>query len=75
MYTKHNGDNGKLRMFYFIPQRQRIQPNFTNPNQTTKQTQVEQPKQRHQRGFHHTKIKLLQLRQRKFWSIDIQILQ
>ena len=75
MYTKHNGDNGKLRMFYFIPQRQRIQPNFTNPNQTTKQTQVKQPKQQHQRGFHHTKFKLLQLRQRKFWSIDIQILQ
>ena len=30
MYTKHNGDNAKLRMFSFIPQRQRIQPNFMN---------------------------------------------
>ena len=28
MYTKHNGDNPKLRIF--IPQRQRIQPNFIN---------------------------------------------
>ena len=28
MYTKHNKDNPKLRIF--IPQRQRIQPNFIN---------------------------------------------
>ena len=28
MYTKHNGENPKLRIF--IPQRQRIQPNFIN---------------------------------------------
>ena len=28
MYTKHNGDNSKLRIF--ILQRQRIQPNFIN---------------------------------------------
>ena len=28
MYTKHNGDNPKLRIF--IPQRQRIPPNFIN---------------------------------------------
>ena len=28
MYTKYNGDNPKLRIF--IPQRQRIQPNFIN---------------------------------------------
>ena len=28
MYTKHNGDNAKLRIFSFIPQQQRIQPNF-----------------------------------------------
>ena len=54
MYTKYNGDNAKLRIFSFIPQRQRIQPNFVNHTyQTTKQTQLEQPKQRHQRGFHH----------------------
>ena len=26
MYTKHNGDNAKLRIFSFIPQRQHIQP-------------------------------------------------
>ena len=30
MYTKDNGDNGKLRIFSFIPQRQRIQPNVMN---------------------------------------------
>ena len=30
MYTKHNGDNAKLRIFSFIPQRQRIQPSFMN---------------------------------------------
>ena len=28
MCTKHNGDNSKLRIF--IPQQQRIQPNFIN---------------------------------------------
>ena len=39
MYTKHNGDNAKLRIFSFIPQRQRIQPNFMNHTyQTTKHT-------------------------------------
>ena len=38
MYTKHNGDNAKLRIFSFIPQRQRIQPNFMNHTyQTTNQ--------------------------------------
>ena len=30
MYTKHNRDITKLRIFSFIPQRQRIQPNFMN---------------------------------------------
>ena len=39
MYTKHNRGNTKLRIFSFIPQRQRIQPNFMNHKyQTTKQT-------------------------------------
>ena len=39
MYTKHNGGNAKLRIFSFIPQRQRTQPNFMNHTyQTTKQT-------------------------------------
>ena len=45
MYTKRNGDNAKLKIFSFIPQRQL--------KQATKQTQPEQPKQRHQRGFYH----------------------
>ena len=39
MYIKHNGDNAKLRIFPFISQRQRIQPNFINHTyQTTKHT-------------------------------------
>ena len=39
MYTKHNGDNAKLRIFSFIAERQRIQPNFMNRTyQITKQT-------------------------------------
>ena len=28
LYIKHNGDNAKLGIFSFIPQRQRIQHNF-----------------------------------------------
>ena len=51
----------KLRVFPFIPKRQRIQPNFMKESirifihtkQPTKQTQPEQPKQRHRRGFHY----------------------
>ena len=39
MYTKYNKDNAKLRIFSFIPQRQRIQPNFMNYTyQPTKET-------------------------------------
>ena len=39
MYTKYNGENPKLRIFSFIPQRRRIQPNFMNhTNQTKNQT-------------------------------------
>ena len=55
MYTKYNGDNPKLRIFSFIPQQRRIQPNFRviHTKQPTKQTQPEQRKQRHQLGFHH----------------------
>ena len=30
MYTKHKGDYAKLRIFSFIPQRQRKQSNFKN---------------------------------------------
>ena len=30
MYSKHNGDNAKLKIFSFIRQQQRIQPNFMN---------------------------------------------
>ena len=38
-YTKRNGDNAILRIFSFIPQWQRIQPNFIyHTYQTTKQT-------------------------------------
>ena len=43
MYTKHNGDNRKLRIFSFIPQRRRIQPSFMNHTyQTTNQTNTNQ---------------------------------
>ena len=39
MYTKHNGNNAKLRIFSSIPQQQRIQHNFKNHKyQTIKQT-------------------------------------
>ena len=41
MYTKHNGDNPKLRIF--IPQRRRIQPNFISHKwQTTNQINTTQ---------------------------------
>ena len=30
IYTKYNGDNAKLRIFSFTPQRKRIQSNFVN---------------------------------------------
>ena len=60
MYSKHNGDNAKLRIISFIRQQQRIQPNFMNDsirtfiqtNQLKTHAQPEQPKQQHQRGFH-----------------------
>ena len=60
MYSKHNGDNAKLRIFSFIPQQQRIQPNFMNDSirtfihtkQLNTHAQPEQPKQRYQRGLH-----------------------
>ena len=53
MYSKHNGDNAKLRIFSFIPQQQRIQPNFMNDSirtfihtkQVSIYAQPEQPKQ------------------------------
>ena len=51
MYTIRNGDNTKLRIFSFIPQRQRKQPNFMNDSiatfihtkQPNTYTQPEQP--------------------------------
>ena len=43
MYTKDNGDNLKLRIFSFIPQQRRIQPNFINHTyQITNQTSTTQ---------------------------------
>ena len=61
MYTKHNEDYTKLRKFSFIRQQQRQQPIFMNDNirifihnkQPNIQTQPEQPKTRHQHGFHY----------------------
>ena len=60
MHIKHNGDNAKLRIFFFIPQQQCIQSNFKNDSirsfihtkQLNTDAQPEQPKQRHQGGFH-----------------------
>ena len=44
MYTKRNGDSPKLRIFSFIPQQRRMQPNFMNHTyQTTNQTNTTQP--------------------------------
>ena len=75
MYTKHNGDNAKLRIFSFIPQRQRIQPNFIN--HTYNQNEPTNNQNNHINvGFTtNTKFMLLQLWQRKFWSIHIQTSQ
>ena len=55
MHTNHNGDNPKLRIFSFLPEQRRIQPNFMNHTyQTTNQRNTAQTTQkRHQRGFHH----------------------
>ena len=53
MYINRSGDNTKLRIFSFVPQRQHIQPNFmTDSIRTFIHTKPEQPKQRNQRGFH-----------------------
>ena len=60
MYSKHNGDNAKLRIFSYIPQQQRIQPSFMDDRirtfihtkQLNTHAQPKQPEQRHQRGFH-----------------------
>ena len=80
IYNKHNGDKAKLRLFSLKPQRQRIQSNFMNyPYQSMshniglyKYNQSNDIKV----GFTtRTKFMLLQLRQRNFWSIHIQILQ
>ena len=61
MYTKHNGDYKKIRIFSFTLQRQCKQPNFMKDSirifihakQPNIETQLEQPKQPHQRGFHY----------------------
>ena len=73
IYTKHNGDNAKLRIFSFIAERQRIQPNFMNhAYQITKQTQPEQPNNDINVGFNtNTNFMLLQRRKLKFCSIHI----
>ena len=76
MYTKYNGDNPKLNIFLFIPQRRRIQPNFMNHTyQTTNQTNNPNNQNKDINvGFTtNTSFVLLQLRQRKFWSIHTHI--
>ena len=73
---QYNGDNPKLRIFSFIPTTTyaahfyesyipNSKPNKHNPNNQNNDINV---------GFTtNTKFVLLQLRQRKFWSIHIQI--
>ena len=76
MYTKHNGDNPKLRIFSFIPQRRPMQPNFINHTyQTKNQTNTTQTTKATTSMWASplTQSLLLQLRQHKFWSIHIQI--
>ena len=79
VYTKHNGDNAKLRIFSFIPQRQRIQPNFMNRTyQTIKHTNTTRKTKTTTSTLVSPltqKFMLLQLRQCKFWSIYIQTSQ
>ena len=60
IHIKYNGNNPEERTFSLIPQRQRIQlkfltdsmKSFIHTKQSNTQTQFEQPKQRHQHGFH-----------------------
>ena len=76
MYTKHNGDNPKLRIFSFILQRRPMQPNFINHTyQTKNQTNATQTTKATTSMWASplTQSLLLQLRQHKFWSIHIQI--
>ena len=78
MFTKHNGDNAKVRIFSFILQRQPIQPNFmtvaweesyiTN-NQTPKRNSNDKNNNIILGFTINTNFELLQLRQRKFCSI------
>ena len=43
MHTKYNGDSPKLRIFSFLPEQRRIQPNFMNHTyQTTNQRNTTQ---------------------------------
>ena len=81
IYTKHNRDNAKIKIFSFIQQRQRIPPNFMNYTyQTTKQTSTSRTTKTTASTWVSpltqvcaitTKFRLLQLRPRKFWSIHI----
>ena len=81
IYTKHNRDNAKIKIFSFIQQRQCIPPNFMNYTyQTTKQTNTSRTTKTTASTWVSpltqvcamtTKFRLLQLRPRKFWSIHI----
>ena len=78
MYIKHSGGNEKLRIFSFIGQRQRVQPNFmTNfKNFHTSKSKHNLDNQNNEISFTSiTKFVLLQVKQRKFLSIYIQTLQ
>ena len=64
IYTKHNGDCSKLRIFLLIPQRQRKQPKHAN-NQTYKHNPNNQNNDIDMGFTTNKKPALLQLRQRK----------
>ena len=80
MFTKHNGDNAKLRIFSLKLQRQHIQLNFVNHANQSMSHKIGLYKYNQNKDINvgftaNTKFMLLQLRQRNFWSIHIQISQ
>ena len=74
MHTKHNRDYPKLRIFSFLLEQRRMQPNFMNHTYQTSKNNPNNLNNDINVGFTtNTKLVILQLRQRKFWSIHIQI--
>ena len=78
MYTKHNGDNAKLRVFFHTATTtyttQFYESNIPN-NEIYKHNPSDQNKDINVGFTTNTKFMLLQLRQHKLWSIHIQTLR